>query len=274
MDTATQTEAPPASNIVELTIPTPSEPHEAGALTAQTYAEKFEVKTASDSLKAQTARARINTQIKTLNDARLAQTRPLDDAKKKIMAWWAKPITAYEAAKAIFDSKILAYDAEQDRIRREAQEKADRDARAERDRLQAIADAALKKAEEEAAEKRRLAAKAEEEGRAADAAKLNAAAEKVETKAEAKAESFTSRAASVVAPTLVSQSTRAAGSSFRDNWKWRLKDKAKINPAFLMSVPNEAAIDAMVKSMKGDAISVVGEGIEVYNERVLASRRA
>ena len=75
-------------------------------------------------------------QIANLTAARMAQTRPLDDAKKKIMAWWAGPISAYERAKVIFDRKILTYNNEQERIRVEQQRKADEAARKERERLQ------------------------------------------------------------------------------------------------------------------------------------------
>ncbi len=260
-------------NLVQLSIPTPAGDAASEAMTAVTYAESFTVTTSSDSAKAQEARARINTKIKALNDARLALTRPIDAAKKVIMDFFAGPVAQFERAKVALDGKILAYDKQQEALRKAEQRRLDKIAEDERRRLQAIADETARKAREEADKKRREAEAAAAAGRQAEADKLRAQAARVEEKAADKADAFESRAAAVVAPIVQADTARVAGTAFRDNWKWRVKDKAKINEAFMMRVPNEVAIDGVVKSMKDEAPSVVGEGIEVYNERGLASRR-
>jgi hypothetical protein len=266
-----------ATNLVELAIPTPDGVQVSDSMGIETYAQSFNITSAADSVKAQEARARVNTRIKTLTEARMEQTRILDTAKAGLIAWWGNLINPLQRAKVVFDAKILAYDDEQQEIRKEAQRKAEADAKRERDRLQAIADEAARKSREEADAKRKAALEAAAAGRAEEAAKLNAQADRTEERGNAKVDQFSTRAASVVAPIIQSESAKAGGSSFRDNWKWRLKDKAKINTAFLMTVTNDAAIDAIVKSMKGDAASiaaVVGDGIEIFNERILASKRA
>lgn len=270
METAHTPETP--RNLVQLSIPTPDSKESDSAMTMVAYAEQFAIETTSDSAKAQEARARINTRIKTMTESRLIMTRPLDAAKKTIMDWWNAPISALERAKVIFDKKIIAYDTEQDRLRRLEQQRQEEIAAKERRRLQAIAEEATRKANAEAAEKRRLATVAEQEGRAADAAKLAAQATRVEEKAEAKAEQFETRAAAVVAPIIQSEAPKVTGTSLRENWTFRITDPTKINAAFLM--PDEAKIGKLVKSMKGDAAALIGAGIEVFSEKILASRRA
>jgi hypothetical protein len=253
------------ANLVSLSIPTPDGVQVSDSMGIESYAQAFTITSASDSVKAQEARARVNTRIKTLTEARMEQTRLLDVAKKGLIAWWGNLITPLERAKTLFDQKILAYDDEQEKIRKEAQRKLQAAADAERKRLEKIAFDAALKANEEAAAKRKAAADAEAAGKTAEAARLAAAALRIEEKADAKVEQFHARAASVVAPIIQSESTRAAGSSFRDNWKWRLTDKSLVNASFLMTVTNDAAIDAIVKSSKGDLENIaliVGKGIE------------
>lgn len=267
-----ETTAP--ANLVELAIPTPDGVHMADSMGIETYANAFDITSTSDSVKAQEARARVNTRIKTLDEARKAQARLLETAKDGLNAWWGNLIDPLKRAKTVFDQKILAYDDEQKAIAREVQRKAEETAAAARRKLQEEADERTRKAQADAEAKRKEAEAAAAAGNTEEAAKLNRQADRVEERAEARVEQLQERAASVVAPIIQSSSAKASGSSFRDNWKWRLKDISKVNKTFLMEVTNDAAINGIVKSMKGDAASVVGEGIEIYNERGLASRRA
>jgi len=52
----------------------------------------------------------------------------------------------------------------------------------------------------------------------------------------------------------------------RKVWKFRVKDKAKIKMDFL--IPDEKTIGELVRKLKDKAVSIVGEGIEVYYEEV------
>jgi len=259
-------------NLVSLTVPVPAGDEESKALTAEQWATEFTIENAQDSIKAQEARSRLNTKAKTLTEARLAQTRPIDAAKATIMAWWNKPIQAYERARVILDKKILAYDAEQERIRREAQAKLDAQAAAERKKIEDAAAETARKAQEQADAKRKAAAEAEAAGNTTEAAKLAAAAARIEEKADAKVENLQQRAASVVTATVVSESTKAAGSSFREVPEFEILDATKINPAFM--TPDLVKIGKLVKSLGKDAGPLIGEGIKIEMKKALATRKA
>lgn len=264
-------EAAAPSNLVNLSIPTPAGDAASEAMTAMTYAEAFTIATSSDSAKAQEARARLNSRIKALNDARLELTRPIDVAKKKIMDFFAGPVALFERARNALDKKIITYENEQEELRRAEQRRLDKIAEDERRRLQSIADEAKRKADAEAAEIRRKADEAAAAGRADEAAKLVAKAVRVEEKADAKAEVFENRAASTVAPVAQIETAKVAGTNMRDVWKFEVTDLSKINPQFLMA--DETKIGKIVQSLKGDAVGVVGAGLRVFSEKILASRR-
>ena len=117
-------EAPPPAprNLVQLSIPTPDGDASKESMTAVEYAKSFELTSSSDQAKAQEARIRLNSRIKSLTDARLALTRPIDAAKKVIMDFFAGPIAVtFTQAKDLLDGKIIAYENEQERQRRAEQ---------------------------------------------------------------------------------------------------------------------------------------------------------
>ena len=53
-------------------------------------------------------------------------------------------------------------------------------------------------------------------------------------------------------------------------WKFEIKDVSKINPDFML--PDEKAIRNLVKSKKGEAAKILGEGVKVYSEKDIRSR--
>jgi len=53
-------------------------------------------------------------------------------------------------------------------------------------------------------------------------------------------------------------------------WKYQIQDVSKINPDYL--IPDEKAIGALVRSKKGDAGRILGEGVRVYSEKEVRSR--
>ena len=125
------------------------------------------------------------------------------------------------------------------------------------------------------AEQERLRREAEEAaaaGRAAEAAKLAAKAERVEEKAAAKVEALQAQEAAVVAPVIYRAAPKVAGVSFRDVWQFEITDPAQINSAFLM--PDEQKIRRQVQAMKGDAADMIGPGVRVWMERQPASTAA
>lgn len=258
-------------NLVQLSIPTPAGDEASESNKALTYAAALVVASASDSAKAQEARARLNTRIKTLTDARMALTRPIDAAKKTIMDFFAGPIATLTKAKEILDGKVIAYDYQQEELRKAEQRRLDKIAEDERKRLQAIADEAKRKADAEAAAKRKAADDAAAAGRADEAAKLAAQAQRIEEKADAKAEVYEDRAAQVVAPVAQAETARVTGTSFREVPEYVVTDPAQINAPFM--APDDVKIGRVVKSLGLEAPSVVGAGLKVTMKKILASRR-
>jgi hypothetical protein len=260
--------------LVNLTILTPAEDYSSAAAKALALAESFTVEDAESSIMAQEVRAKLNTRISVLDEARKVLTRPIDVSKQTIMDFFNGPIGILKKAKTILDAKVLAFDNEQERIRKEAQRKAEAAAATERRRLQDEADERQRVADQEAKRLRDEAAALEAAGDTAGAERLANKADKTIEKAVARVEVLQDRAAQVVAPIIQAQTAKASGSSFRDNWKFEVIDASKINDAFMMRVPNEVAIAALVKSMHEGAADLVGAGIRIYNDRGLASKRA
>lgn len=256
---------------VAVLVPTAENPDEIKAMTALTYAQTFTVVSASDSAKGQEASQRLNAAIKTLTDQRMDLTRPLDALKTKWMSFFAAPIDKYKAAKALLDQKVIAYQTLQEELARVEQRRLDKIAADEQARLKAIADETQRKADAEAAEIRRKADAEAAAGRADEAAKLNAKAERVEEKADAKAEIFETRASSVVAAVAQADTAKVAGSRFVDHYDFDIVDATKINATFM--TPDLVKIGTIVRSLKLEAVGVVGPGIKVTSKKILASRR-
>jgi hypothetical protein len=163
-------------------------------------------------------------------------TQPIDQAKKEVMDLFRPLTTALENAERDIKSRLVSWKSEQDRIAREAQRKADEQARKERERLE------------------RQAAEAEAAGKSA------------------RAETLRERAEVVVAAPPAPVVPQVSGISSRSNWKFRIKDATKINPLFM--TPNEKKIGEAVRALKGDSAALIGEGIEVWSEDSLGARRA
>jgi hypothetical protein len=199
-------------------------------------ADALTIESGQDSKDAQEIRASINTQIKDLNDQRMEITRPMDAAKAKIVALFAAPIATLSRALGIFDGKIIEWDNEQERIAAEQQRKLDAQAAAERERLQKIADAAAAKGQ------------------------------------HGKAEQFQERAQAVVPQVVQPEAPRAAGVAMPKRWVYKITDARKINAAFLC--PDDTKIGKTVRAMGADAAQLIGEGIEIWQEKTLASRRS
>lgn len=70
-----------------------------------------------------------------LTEQRLTITRPMDDAKKAVMALFATPVDLLTTAEGIFKTKMLAYSQEQERKAAEARLKAEQEAEAARQKL-------------------------------------------------------------------------------------------------------------------------------------------
>lgn len=210
--------------------------------------------------------------LKQIEEQRVAITKPINESLRAVNAQAKTAAEPFEIAEREIKARMVEYSNEQERIRREEQRKAEAAAAAERARLAEQQRQAEAKARAEQERLRREAEEAAAAGRAAEAAKLAARADRVEERAAAKVEELQLREAMVVAPVIEREPPKVAGVSTRMVWKHRITDPSKINPAFLM--PDEKKIAAQVKAMRGDAPSIIGAGVEVWQERELAAGAA
>lgn len=141
-------------------------------------------------------------------------TQPLEKEKKGIIAWFRERITnKLSAGESQLKRAILAYQQEQDRIRREEQRKAEEAARKERERLERRAAAAAEKGQQE------------------------------------KAEQLAEQAETVVAP-VHQEATKVQGISTRSVWRFEITDPKAIPREYLMV--DEQKIGKVVRALKGD----------------------
>lgn len=214
----------------------------------------------------------IKTSLAQLEEQRIRITKPLNNALRETNMQAKAAALPFIETETRIKAALVAYSQEQERLRLIEQRKQDEEARKERERLQAIADAARAKATQEAEARRKAADEAATAGRAEEAARLQAAAARIEEKAEAKAETFENRASTTVAQVVSRGTPKVAGVGMRDNWTFRIKDPSQVAPGFL--TPDLEKIRKVVKSLKLEAAELVGAGVEIYNEPVMASGRA
>jgi hypothetical protein len=158
---------------------------------------------------------RVKAAQKRLDEVRLGMTRPLDSAKRAVMDFFRRPTQLLDDAELGIKRAMVTWSDEQERIRREAQRKAEEAARKERERLEA------------------QAAKAAAEGKV----------EKADTLAE--------RAATVVPIVVPTEAPRVSGTSMREDWKFEVVDAAQVPREYL--AVDEKKLGAVVRALKADA---------------------
>lgn len=176
----------------------------------------------------------VKSKIKELNELRLSLTRPIDDSKAKIMAFFQRPLDFLKKTELIINSEMVNWNKKQEEIRQ-----------AEQTRL-------LEAQRKEAERLAKLAEKAEQRGD------------------ESKAEEFKGRAAVVqsIAPIVESKVEKVAGLTTTINWKFRIIDVNKIPREYML--PDEVKIGQVARATKG---SVKIEGVEIYPEESMRSVR-
>lgn len=152
---------------------------------------------------------------KLLETIRFGMTRPMDEAKNKVLDFFRGPSDKLSSAEKRVKEGMLAYDKEQRRLQQEEQRKAEEAAAAERQRLAASA------------------AKAEEAGR------------------HKRAEEYTARAEASVAPLVRREPLKVAGTSLRTVWKFEIADAALVPREYL--VVDETKVRRVVTALKEGA---------------------
>ncbi len=214
-----------------------------------TIAGCVEVATAADYDFAASQLQLVKGRIKALKDSRINITRPLDQAKKHVMALYKGPLEALEKCETSLKGVMLAYDNEQDRIRRE------------RERL-------AREAEE--AERRRIQEQAEAQAKAAEKAGDVQAAQEIKAQAEIEQQS-------VVAVAKKTEAPAASGISRREVWKAEVTSMAELvqaaasgnEQAMALLVVDNKALQQQAKALKS---AFTLPGIRVFSEKQLAAR--
>jgi hypothetical protein len=182
----------------------------------------------------------IKTRQKALTALRLSITRPMDDAKKRVMAVFQPAVDRLAHAERTIKGAVLTYTQEQERQRQEAQAKLDADA--ERERLHLL----------EQAEAHR------------------------ETGREGRAETLEQRAETVHAPTVAPAETPSGAIHVRTTWHAEVVDLALLAKACAEGQqpigfiePNMTALNAMARTSK-DGLAI--PGVKAVSEEGVAAR--
>jgi hypothetical protein len=183
----------------------------------------------------------IKAKAKELDDLRRSMTRPLDDAKKRIMSLFERPLSLLTQAESGIKRAILAYRNEQERIR-------------------ALEEARL-----------REVARKEQERLMARAAKATAMGK------DEKAEALEEQAQNVLVPIVPLMEPKISGISTRQTWHAEIVDKAELIRAVaagqvpdVVLVPDMPVLNAQARALKA---ALNYPGVKAVCEEIVAAGR-
>jgi hypothetical protein len=271
-------------NATDIAVPTAAN-HPEAAKAVKVADQAFEVATAYviDSPEMYQAAGEelrdIATKAKQIEETRLSLTRPIDEAKRRIMDLFRAPLDRLKSAEEVLRGSMLTWKKQEDaRIAREREE-AERAAAAARQRIEQERIAA-EAAEREARDKADAALAA---GNDDEALMAIAAAEDAAAAAEAAAEA--AEIAEIAPPVaLTATAPKAAGIASRQNWKFEVTsleqlvaacagvpvDKLARRELLVYLTTDDKAIGGVAKALKAETRI---PGVRVYAEDSLAVRR-
>ncbi|HWG67487.1 MAG TPA: hypothetical protein VN662_08755 [Rhodanobacteraceae bacterium] len=236
---------------------------------------------------------------KEIEELRLSLTRPIDEAKKRIMDLFRLPTDRLAEAEGMLRRSIVIYQSAEREKAEKTRREAEAAARAERERLErerqaAEAEERRIREEQAKAERERLAAIERERGAGNEAAAKEAeriareqaeAAERAAAEARGRADAArTEIEIADVAPVLpMIAPAKTDGISARQNWKAECTDlQALVSAAAAASArgdttllgylePNTKALGQVAKALKGAARI---PGVRIFAEESIAVRRA
>jgi exonuclease VII large subunit len=179
-----------------------------------TLATTYVVKTTEQYEAAANDLQKIKGALKRLQELRLSITRPMDEAKKRIMDLFRAPEQKLQNAELAIKRAMNTFITDQARERERLQREQEERARKERERLQKQAEKAAAKGQTE------------------------------------KAAELEHRAETVVAPTVQIETPRVAGVQTREIWRFEIVDQSALPREYLM--PDEKKIGGVVRALKGD----------------------
>lgn len=203
----------------------------------------------------------VKTEYSRQEDARKKMVKPINDHVSWMNAQFKPTTTALKNSEEILKDKIGDWDHKKEIERQEAQRKADEAARKERERIEVIARKEREKEEEQLRKAAEARKRAEETADEEEKAKALREAEKADSRAESaasKADLKESIASTVVAPTVIKESTtKGKGISFTKKYTCEVVDKAEFvreclerGDLYLLDV-NLSALNKEAQASKG-----------------------
>lgn len=202
------------------------------ALTLAESVAKIHIITVPDYTDAGRILSEVKARYKELDTLRKDITKPIDLAKKNVMALFEKPLTALEKLESFLKTEMISFQNRQEAERRKIEAEA-------RAKQEAEAKKLLEKAE-----------KAMEAGKHSKAGELTAKAELLKN-------------SPVIVP---DNAPKADGTAIRENWTFRIVNEMEIPREYL--IPDLKKIGAVAKALKNMAKI---PGVEVYAEKVMSA---
>jgi hypothetical protein len=219
-----------------------------------TAARALSVNTHAEYAKAGESLKEIKGAMKRLAEKKALVLNPALDTVKRIRDLFRGPEEELALAENLHKRALIAFDDEQEQIRRREQARLDDIARRDRE----TKEAAAKKLRDDA-EAARLAGDEKK-------------AERLETRAEVKQD----QAATVVAAVAQTEPPRVSGTSIRENWSAVVTDKAALIAAVAAGVVPEMALEPNSKFLNNQAKAMKRElrypGVTATVEKIMASR--
>lgn len=230
-----------ATDLVVLKVKRPDEALFSRSKASLAAAQEYEIHAPEEAQDAGAILREIKGLSKELDEKRTAITGPINLALREINGLFKPAKEWLGQAEQVLKSKMLAYKAEQDRIARELQAKADALARKEREKLE------------------RRAAKADKKG-------MSDKAEVLRQVAETK-----------TAPVIVSEAPKVAGIATRETWKAVVTNELKLirhiaierNDLLPLLTIDQQGLNAWARRLK-DGLDL--PGVEVKKETSIAAR--
>ena len=209
-----------------------------------------------------------------LNDSMMGITRPIDAAKAAARAWFMPTIDRLSAIETAIKKSAIAYQIDQERIRAEAERKAQAEAAEKEAKLRAVKEEQERKLREKEAAARAEAERLAAAGNAEAAAKALEAAAKAAAKADEKAEQ--AAAVFVPAPVFAPTLPKVAGISTKKAWKARIVSYAAVpRESYINDTKVQEAIQGVLNRFAAATSGgVVVPGVQFYQDANMAAGRS
>ena len=219
-------------------------------------AESFTIGTTDQYNESSTLLRTLKAKQHQINELRLSVTRPMDEAKSRVMGLFKPATDRLSRAEAAIKQAMLTFTREQERQRREQQAKLDEQARVEREKLE-------RAAEKERERLRKLAEANREKGK------------------EQRAEAFEERAAQVEvpivsAPIIADDMPKTEGIAYRTTWKAEVTDKLALVKAVAVGEQPLSLLEANMSTLHAYARELKDKfaipGVQAVSEDIIAAR--